>query len=100
MCFTILHKQGALCSVLLTKYNSGDQIKKTEMGRTCGTYGGEERWGKLRVGVHLEDPGVDGRIILEWMLERLDGGIDWIDMVQDRDKWRALVNKEMNLRIQ
>jgi hypothetical protein len=22
-----------------TKYHSGDQVKKTEMGRTCGTYG-------------------------------------------------------------
>jgi hypothetical protein len=29
----------ALCSVPLTRYNSGDQVKKTEMGRTCGTYG-------------------------------------------------------------
>jgi hypothetical protein len=29
--------------VLLTKYHSGDKVKKTEMGRTCGTYGGEER---------------------------------------------------------
>jgi hypothetical protein len=29
--------------LLLTKYHSGDQVKKTEMGRTCGTYGGEER---------------------------------------------------------
>jgi hypothetical protein len=24
-------------------YHSGDEVKKTEMGRTCGTYGGEER---------------------------------------------------------
>ena len=28
-----------LCSVLLTRYHSGDQVKKTEMGRTCSTYG-------------------------------------------------------------
>jgi hypothetical protein len=25
------------------KYFSGNQIKKTEMGRACSTYGGEER---------------------------------------------------------
>jgi hypothetical protein len=37
-------------------------------------------------GDHLEDPGVDGRIILKRMFERLDGGIDWIDLAQDRDR--------------
>jgi hypothetical protein len=25
------------------------------------------------------------------------GGIDWIDLAQDRDRWQALVNTEMNL---
>jgi hypothetical protein len=24
------------------------------------------------------------------------GGIDWIDLAQDRDQWRALVNTVMN----
>jgi hypothetical protein len=26
------------------------------------------------------------------------GGMDWIDLAQDRDQWRALVNTAMNLR--
>jgi hypothetical protein len=26
-------------------------------------------------------------------------GINWIDLAQDRDKWRALVNTVMNLRV-
>jgi hypothetical protein len=50
------------------------------MGRTCCTYG--ERRGAYRdlVGKpegrnHLEDPGVDGRIILKRIFERLDGGL-------------------------
>jgi hypothetical protein len=27
------------------------------------------------------------------------GGVDWIDMAQDRDRWRAVVNAVMNLRV-
>jgi hypothetical protein len=27
------------------------------------------------------------------------GGMDWIDMAQDRDRWRALVSAVMNLRV-
>jgi hypothetical protein len=27
------------------------------------------------------------------------GGIDWIDMAQDRDRWRAVVSAVMNLRV-
>jgi hypothetical protein len=33
---------------------------------------------------HLENPGVDGRIILKCIFERLDRRIDWIDLAQDR----------------
>jgi hypothetical protein len=27
------------------------------------------------------------------------GGVDWIGLAQDRDKWRALVNAVMNLQV-
>jgi hypothetical protein len=27
------------------------------------------------------------------------GGVDWIDVAQDRDQWRALMNTIMNLRV-
>jgi hypothetical protein len=56
----------------------------------------------LREGDHLEDPDVDGRIISKWILEKWDGGsggMDWIDLAQDKDRWQALVNAVMILRI-
>jgi hypothetical protein len=27
------------------------------------------------------------------------GGINWIDLAQDRDQWRALINMVMNFRV-
>jgi len=48
----------------------------------------------------LGDPGVDGRIILSWIFRKWDvGGIDWIDLAEDRDWWRAVVNAVMKLRV-
>ena len=44
------------------------------------------RWGNLREGDQLDDPGVDERIILKWIFERWVGGMDWIDLAQDMDK--------------
>ena len=58
------------------------------MGWECSVYGGEERrikvlwWGKLRGRDHLEDPGVDDRIILRWIFKKRDvrayAGLIWL----------------------
>ena len=57
-------------------------------------------WGNLRERDHLEDRGVDGRIILRWIFRKwVEGAIDWIELAQDRDRWRALVNAVINLRV-
>jgi hypothetical protein len=32
----------------------------------------------------LEVPGIDRRIIIKWIFRKLDGGMDWIGVAQDR----------------
>ena len=66
------------------------------VGKECCTEG---LVGKPERKNALEVLGVDGRIILKWILKKSDGGMDWFDLVQNRDKWRAVVNEVMNLRV-
>jgi hypothetical protein len=76
------------------------------MSRACSTHGGEERnayrilvgkpEGKRRLG-RSRHRWVDN--IKMDLREIVWDDMDCIDLTQDRDKWRALVNMVMNLRV-
>jgi len=40
--------------------------------------------GNLRKNDHLEDLGTNWRRTLKWIFKKWEGGMDWIDMAQDR----------------
>ena len=45
---------------------------------------------------HLENPGVNGMIILKWIIGKWDGGMVWIDLAQNRDRRPPAVNAVTN----
>jgi hypothetical protein len=83
--------------LLPTKYHSDDKVKKIEMDRTCSTYGDRKRAYRVLVGKPegrrpLGRPRRNGRIILKWVFERLDGGIAWIELAQDKEQVNTVTN--------
>ena len=89
---------------LLTKYYSSDQRNNETFGGggLMHVWGrGEVHtrlwWGNLQEREHLEDLGVDGTIILKWIFKKWDGGVYWIYLAQDRDRWRVVMNAVMNV---
>jgi hypothetical protein len=75
------------------------------MGRACSTNGAERNAYRMLVG-KLEGKSPQGRPRRRLMdnikmnLREIGwGGKDWIDLAQDRDRWRALVNTIMNFRV-
>jgi len=74
------------------------------MGGACSAYGEEERLYRGLVGKSegkrpLVRPRRGWEDNIKMDLQEVGcGGVDWIEMAQDRDRWRALVNAVMNLR--
>ena len=67
------------------------------MGERRGVYG--VLVGKPEGKSHLEDPGLDGKLILKCTFRKYDGGMDCNDLAQKRDRWRPLTKTENNLRV-
>jgi hypothetical protein len=47
----------------------------------------------------LGRPGCRWEDNIKMDLQDVGWGMDWIELAQDRDRWRALVNAVMNLRV-
>jgi hypothetical protein len=75
------------------------------VGGACGTRGRGKKSAQDFGGEspkerdHSEDQSVGGRMGSEWILGRLAEGVNWIRVAQDRDRWRAVVNAVMILRV-
>jgi hypothetical protein len=75
------------------------------MGGPCSTNGEKRTAYRLLVG-KPEGKRPLGRIIHRWVDNiRMDlgevewGDVDWIGLAEDRNRWRALVNSVLNLRV-
>jgi hypothetical protein len=90
--------------VLITKYYSGNQIEKKVMGRAYSTYGGKRGAYWILVGTPegrrpLGRPRRTWEDNIKMGLQEVGWGIDWIELAQYRNRWRAIVNTIAKVRI-
>ena len=65
------------------------------MAGACSAYGGEERRIKKQLGRPRRRWGNN----IKMVLQEVGCGGDWVELAQDRDRWRALLNAVMKLRV-
>jgi hypothetical protein len=53
-------------------------------------FAGNARWEYPQERDHLEDQGVDGKMVSKWIIDRLAGGVEWIQLARDRGGGRLL----------
>jgi hypothetical protein len=70
--------------VLLTNYNQVDQVKENVIARIGEKRKEEVWWGNLKE--RYQDLGVYMTIILKWIFDTHDGGVEWLHLAQDREK--------------
>jgi hypothetical protein len=95
-----LHSEELHNLVLFAKYNQNDDVKQDEMGMICSTSGEKRSSCRLLVrkpegNRHLGRP----RPSIVDLGEIGWGGVDWIDLAQDRDQWKSLVKAVKNLQV-
>jgi len=74
---------GKACSA----HGAGEKLIQGFGGETCGketTVENRHKW-EYNIKIDLQEVGC--------------GGMEWIELAQDRDSWRALLNEILNLRV-